>query len=174
MPGPPCVISGWGCQSYPQRGTHPWRPKADARRRYVRAGAHRAEVPKHRRRSKRQPTNLEASPFGPGTDVSRMTPAKWEESSMTTQPSVRLRGQNVALELSDASGATVSTEMDRHQALAMMMAIAQAVNALPADQTTPLHLQKAFLKGQSIPPSRLALHPTGMWYWRSCRHRFRR
>jgi hypothetical protein len=79
---------------------------------------------------------------------------------MTTQPSVRLRGQNVALELSDASGATVSTEMDRHQALAMMMAIAQAVNALPTDQTTALHLQKAFLRAKH-PSFQVGIAPDG-------------
>jgi hypothetical protein len=89
-----------------------------------------------------------------------MTPTKWEESLMTTQPSVHLRGENVVLELPGANGAPVSLELNRHQALAMIGAILQAINALPTDQTTPLHLQKAFLKAKH-PSFQVGIAPDG-------------
>jgi hypothetical protein len=55
----------------------------------------------------------------------------------------------VLLELSDANGAAASVRLDRHEAFAMMAAIAQGVNGLPADPAAPLHLQHPVLKSKN-------------------------
>ncbi len=57
----------------------------------------------------------------------------------------------VLLELSDANGASASVRLDRHEAFALIAAIAKRVNGLPADPAAPLHLQHPVLK--SINPS---------------------
>jgi hypothetical protein len=57
----------------------------------------------------------------------------------------------ILLEMSDANGRTVSLDLDRHQAFALMGSIAQGVNSLPGDPAAPLHLQQAVLK--SLNPS---------------------
>lgn len=67
---------------------------------------------------------------------------------MTSQVSVTPRVGHVALEISDANGASASAELDRHQAFALIASIAQAINALPIDPTIPLHLQQAVLKSK--------------------------
>jgi hypothetical protein len=55
----------------------------------------------------------------------------------------------VLLELSDANGATASVGLDRREAFALMAAIAQGVNVLPADPAAPLRLQRPIFKSSN-------------------------
>jgi hypothetical protein len=63
------------------------------------------------------------------------------------QVSVTPREGRIVVEISDAKGAS-SFELDRHHAFALMVSIAQAVNALPHNPTEPLSSQKAVLKAK--------------------------
>jgi hypothetical protein len=67
---------------------------------------------------------------------------------MTSQASVTPRGSHVALEISGANGASASLELDRHQAFALIVSIAQVISALPTDPITPLHLQRPVLRSK--------------------------
>jgi hypothetical protein len=55
----------------------------------------------------------------------------------------------ISLEMSDINGSMVSFQLDAHEALGLMAAVTQAVNALPSAPTAPLHQQRAFLKSQN-------------------------
>ena len=55
----------------------------------------------------------------------------------------------VLLELSDANGAAAFVRLDRREAFALMAAIAQGVNVLPADSAAPLRLQRPVLRSSN-------------------------
>jgi hypothetical protein len=56
---------------------------------------------------------------------------------------------HVVLEIADANDqAGASVGLSRHDALALIGAIAQAVNALPHDSSIPIHQQQAFLRAK--------------------------
>ena len=67
---------------------------------------------------------------------------------MTPQLSATANGDHVALEISDASGKSASLQLDRRQAFLVIESIVQAIQALPADPTIPIHLQRAVLKSK--------------------------
>ena len=79
---------------------------------------------------------------------------------MTLRLTATPQNDHILLEIEGANGATVSVELSRHQAAALILSLGQAVKALPYDPTEPLHLQGAVL--QAIDPSfQVGLAPSG-------------
>ena len=79
---------------------------------------------------------------------------------MKTRLSVKPSGENVVLELQDASGRAISVELDRYEAFAALSLIARAMNALPSNRRAPLHGQKPVLKSKD-PSFQVGVVPGG-------------
>jgi hypothetical protein len=64
------------------------------------------------------------------------------------QISLSAKNDRLVLELSDAKQGTFSIRMDRYEAFALIVSIAEVVNKLPTDPTVPLHKQQPALKAK--------------------------